>query len=114
MRDAIMQMLEFPRALARSNVELDQCPHAGHYARGDFHCKACRSLLECEWLHHSDEFSALSKRPLDDVVEALNVACMYVDAQVTISGHLRETCRCDACRWVRQAESTLQSCQDRS
>lgn len=112
MGEEIIRMLEFPRRLARGAVDLQQCPHAGNYLEGDSRCQACRTFLECEWLHHSDEFSALGERPLEDVVEALNVACMYVDAQVTLSGHDTTSCGCDACRWVQRAWEMLEGCQD--
>ena len=111
MRDQIIELLDFPRRLARDNMELQHCPHAGNYLEGDPRCQACHSFLECEWLYHSDEFSALGERPLAEVVEALNVACMYVDAQVTLSGHQRDRCACDSCRWVQRASVLLEECQ---
>lgn len=65
MKTEILKMLEFPRRLARGNLELEHCRHAGNYAVGDPQCVICQSQLECEWLYHSDEFSALQERELD-------------------------------------------------
>ena len=107
MRERIIELLALPRQIARSNVELHGCRHAGHFAAHDTRCVQCEFNIECEWLHGADEFSALSEKPIDDVLDALEFATSYVDAHITRGGHSRLHCECDACRWLRDANAVL-------
>lgn len=104
MRERIIRTLDYPRALARGNMELHSCAHAGDYDAGDQRCRQCEYELECDWLLHHDLDAMLQAKPLDELAEALNFALSYVDAQVTRwGGHARRRCRCEACRWLREA-----------
>ena len=49
------------------------------------------------------ESAALTEKPLDAVVDALNLAVLYVDACVTRAGHGVQVCHCEACDWLRRA-----------
>ena len=104
MKAAVLEMLEFPKALIRGSVEWDACPHAGHYAGGDARCTECDDRLVCEWLCRSDESSVLEHKTLEKVVEALLFAIVYVDVRVTRAGHEPLTCRCAACSWLRDGQ----------
>lgn len=101
---AILSLLEFPRRLVRGSVEWETCPHAGNFAARDPRCQHCAFEAECEWLYHSDECSALRQKSRAELLDTLAFAQSYVDACVTRAGHRSQSCRCDACRWLRRVE----------
>jgi len=103
-REKVIRMLDYARTLARGNMELQNCPHAGNYAGEDQRCRECDYGFECDWLLAHDLDVVLQTKTLDELAEALNFALSYVDAQVTRwGGHPRRRCRCEACRWLRDA-----------
>ncbi len=107
MKEAVLDMLELPRRIARSGIVLETCRHGGHFAEGAPECMLCRTRMECEWLYHADEYSALRERPLADVLDALRFAAAYVDAHVTLTRHRRGGCGCEVCRWLADANGML-------
>ena len=107
MKDAILGLLELPRRIARSGVAIETCPHGGNFVPGERRCQLCHNRMECEWLYHTDEFSALKERPAEYLVDALRFAAAYVDAHVTATGHRRQRCGCDVCSWLRDANGLL-------
>ena len=72
MKTEVIEMLQFPRQLIRGHVPLETCEHAGNFSPGDAGCHVCETRLECEWLYYNDESAALTEKPLDVVVEALD------------------------------------------
>jgi len=107
MKQALLDMLELPRRIARSGVALETCRHAGHFVEADPGCTLCRSRIECEWLYHADEYSALRERPQAEVLDALRFAAAYVDAHVTLTRHRRRGCGCEICRWLSEVNGLL-------
>jgi hypothetical protein len=108
-RDAVLHLLAFPRELARDGIALEQCRHAGNFAPHDSGCAVCMSRLECEWLFHTDEFSALTQRPVEEILDALRFSTVYVESRITLSGHAPQKCRCTACEWLAAANEMLNS-----
>ncbi len=109
MRDRIIQALRFPTILIREGVELHSCSHSGNYRRQDESCDDCYFEPECAWLFGHDENVSLHDKPLADLVEALEYCYGYMDARATQLGHQSESCRCDACRWLRDAEHLMEA-----
>jgi hypothetical protein len=112
MKQEILEMLEFPRGLARGNLPLEECRHDGNFAPHDPRCRECLARLECEWLFHNDEFSSLQHQPLEALVEALKVASGYVESRAVLSRHNPQTCKCSACAWTRNADRILRTLDD--
>lgn len=109
MKSEIIEALAFPREMIRGNVPFETCEHAGNFASRDPQCGVCESRLECEWLYHNDEFSGLTEKPLEALIEALQSAILYVDACVSRAGHKPATCHCNACGWLNQARDLHES-----
>ena len=109
MMHAIIDLLEFPRRLLRDDVDLEDCPHAGHFAPSDRACRVCEARAECEWLYHNDACVALAAKPLDAALDALDAAILYVDARATRAGHARHGCGCEACIWLRKARKARET-----
>ncbi len=103
MKTEIIDTLEFPRQIIRGHVPIETCEHAGNFSSSDTRCLVCETRLECEWLYYNDESAALTEKPLDVVVDALDSAVLYVDACVTRAVHNARMCHCEACDWLRQA-----------
>ena len=103
-REQVIEALLFPRSLVRDHIEIDQCAHAGHYAKDRKDCQQCDYGPECEWLYSNDEFIALERKPLPVLAQALEFALGYVDAQVSLWGHQHTSCHCDACVWLRRTQ----------
>jgi len=107
-RERIIKILDFPRKLVRSEIDFENCTHAGNFAPGDPICAACASRLECSWLYHNDDFSGLKQRRLPYLVKALEFALIYVEASTFRAGHRpMPRCRCDACMWLNSARNLL-------
>jgi len=104
MKTEIIKMLEFPTKIAQGYIPFETCEHAGNFSPGDKGCLVCDAQLECKWLYHNDESTAPGDKPLDVIVGALGSALLYVDACVARVGHDAQTCRCDACDWLRRAQ----------
>jgi len=104
MKTEIIKMLEFPTKVVQGHIPFETCEHAGNFSPKDKGCLICDARIECEWLYHNDASTALGEKPLDVILEALGSALLYVDACVTRAGHDVETCRCDACEWLRRAQ----------
>ena len=102
-RGAILGTLQFPWWLVRGNLGLEECEHAGNYAVTDLKCLDCDDTVECQWLYHNDESSALTEKPIEELADALEFAVDYVDAYITWAEHDRRACACDACTWLRRA-----------
>ena len=103
MKQALIDALKYPRELVRTNLELDECPHAGLYDNEDGKCIACPQQSECEWLYHNEGFAALEKKPIAEILTALEIASDYVAAQVTYWEHDSRRCGCTSCSWLRDA-----------
>ncbi|NOZ11871.1 MAG: hypothetical protein GXP09_12650 [Gammaproteobacteria bacterium] len=103
MRNQILDVLELPRRLIRSELEINQCPHDIQYYASDPACRGCFDGPECQWLYATDEVAALDSRSLDELMQALEFAILSVAAQLAHAGHpLR--CTCPPCKWLQQAE----------
>jgi hypothetical protein len=103
MRQVLIEALKYPRELVRDNLELDECPHAGLYDNEDGKCIACPQQSECEWLYNNEGFAALGKKPITQILTALEIAADYVAAQVTYWEHDSGRCGCTSCSWLRDA-----------
>jgi hypothetical protein len=113
MKNQILGLLAFPRALLRDDIEFDDCPHSGNFAIEDAGCQECGAGVECAWLYSNEEYAALEDRSLEELIDSLDFARAYVEFRVDRWGHNRRTCSCEACRWVRNAGRVLQSTLDR-
>lgn len=104
MKDRIFKVLEFPRQVVREGVDLDRCTHAGNFSPQDPVCAECASRLECSWLYHNDEFSALTSKTIVELAEALDFALMYIEAYSFRAGHRpKKHCPCEVCAWIKHA-----------
>lgn len=88
-------------------MELNECPHYGHYHAADQGCEECLYGAECQWLCTSDECSALAVKELEHLMASLEFAIHYLHTHPTGGGHNRKTCRCDTCSWLRQAKRLI-------
>ena len=104
MKEQIIEMLDFPRMLVRSDIDFENCTHAGNFAPGDPICGDCASRLECSWLYHNDDFSGLREKRLPQLLKALEFALVFVEASSFRSGHRpKRRCPCEVCAWLYRA-----------
>jgi len=114
MKTRIIGALRYPRALMRGSIALDDCSHSGHYSQSDRECDDCYYGLECAWLFGNDESVALEEKPLSALIEALEYCHGYVDARTTEWGHHSDTCPCEACAWLRDAQDLMAALSPRT
>ena len=105
--ERILEVLIYPRQLMQGSIALESCTHAGHYAPRQPDCAQCEHAPECEWLAGNDQHVDLRVKPIEVLIEALELSFGYVDARVTRDGHDPLRCRCSACRWLAEAEQLL-------
>jgi len=107
MRAKFVQALRFPRQLLKDELDLNECPHDGLLDIDDRRCRLCDQRQKCEWLYDNDEFADLSQRSLEELDDALNIAAWHMRAVIATWEHDDRSCRCDACRWLREAQGFL-------
>lgn len=107
MKNEIINVLAFPRALVRGEIDLEECRHAGNYAPQDRVCRDCYYGAECEWLFSNDECVALENKSLEELEGALEFAVGYVDAHMCHRGHDPALCRCEACSWLKIGQGLI-------
>ena len=104
MKDQIIQALIFPRDQVRSNLNILDCVHGGHFHKGEQICEACEYRDECSWLYHNDECSGIVRKPIKQIVESLQFSLDYIDTRIAYMGHHIGKCHCDACNWLKNTE----------
>jgi len=102
-KGTVDRLLDFPRFQLRQAMDLTGCPHSGRYAQDDPACRHCNWEDPCAWLVRNGEIASLKRRRLEELEQALGSGIDYVAAEVTQWGHNSQRCRCDACRWLREA-----------
>ncbi len=107
MRRNIIDVLVYPRQVAKANVDLTNCPHSGFFKVLDKKCEQCSKSYECEWLNSTDEFNDLAAKPMEFLYRALTFGIDYVDAQVADQDHDADICECESCEWIRNARRLL-------
>lgn len=110
MKQIIIETLRYPRYEIRDNLDVDHCIHGGNYNYHDPRCLNCDSEVECHWLYENDECSALEAKSLGALTLALETAIEYIDGRVATLGHNVSECQCDACNWLKSAESVYKLC----
>ena len=107
MREKLIRALSYPRFLVRDHLDLDECDFHGAYDPTCPQCRVCHQEPECQWLISNDEFAALEERKVAELIRAVELAVVYVDARVSFWEHNRRECVCDACRWLRSTRQLL-------
>lgn len=108
MRENIIEILQYPRYEMHDLLDIEHCPHAGNFNATDTCCLKCDNVLECRWLYENDECAALERKSDASLLAALESALEYVDGTIAELGHNISECQCDACRWLKRAESVYQ------
>lgn len=104
LKDRLLETLKYPRYLMRTEIGLEQCPNDGQYSEADAHCRDCVDGEDCRWLLAQENESALSDRPLEQLISALGYAIESVDSLIDPNQH-DPLCHCDTCLWRKQADS---------
>lgn len=100
----IVHMLEFPRWVIERDVDFTDCRQHGRYNEFLPECQECRFGRGCRWLDRN-RTSALDDAPLDELIQALQVAVGYVYDR---NRHKRH-CGCESCDWLRSARRLLRT-----
>ena len=105
MKDIIIETLRYPRYQLRDNLDVEHCIHGGNFDLQDQRCLDCDCEFECRWLYENDECTALEEKPVAELMVALGSSLEYIDSKIAALGHNIGECPCDACNWLKQAES---------
>ncbi|MFQ5994149.1 MAG: hypothetical protein ACE5K1_03565 [Acidiferrobacterales bacterium] len=109
-REQLIKTLAYPRYFVRNRLDLEDCPHSGFYAPGTKECLECDYEEECRWLFENEEFAALTRKPMSQLLEAVEFASAYIDARAKKSGHRVHRCHCVTCTWLREAQVLFDAC----
>lgn len=101
MRHKIIEALTYPRLIIRNRLDLEGCPHHGHYASNTSVCWECSKQHECAWLFSHDEYIALEQKTDGVLVDALEFAIHYISGFCVSEDHDSATCACDTCTWLK-------------
>lgn len=103
MRRRILDVLAYPRQVAKANIDLSSCANSGHFRAIDAECLECSKSYECDWLNSTDEFNDLGGKSLEFLYRALTFGIDYVDATEELADHDAAGCECDSCLWISEA-----------
>ncbi len=103
-REQIIALLTYPQTLLQAKLHLEECTHGGLYARGDRLCHECEDKPECEWLFHFGEYASLADKSETELLQAIEFALDYVNADVVRREHDSTHCDCESCNWLRRGQ----------
>lgn len=107
MKRRVIEAITYPRMRLLATLDLENCPQCGIYNPVHPACRYCEQLEDCRWLTRNDEFSALTLRPMDELMEALVFCIDFVATECNLNDHNIGRCVCEACTWVRDARALL-------
>lgn len=105
MKQHIIELLAHPRYLVLDEIDITECPHHSYYDETDPRCKYCELGEECRWLTNNEAFIALTKKPVEDLVQSLEFAVDYTTFR--FDHHNTRACICESCAWLREARHFL-------
>lgn len=105
MHQEIIDLLSYPRSLVLSQIGEEDCKKDAYFDPHDTDCTGCRHGQQCQWLFSNDGFIELSRKPVEDLVAALDFAISYVDHR--FEDHNSRACACQSCQWLRAARRAM-------
>jgi len=97
------ELFAIPRQVISNNIELENCPHCGHFDIVDSVCTICEKYSDCFWLFKNDQFSSKNIKPLWQGKIALDFAIDFIGVKVEQWQHEEEQCQCHICEWLHYA-----------
>lgn len=102
----LINLQEFAQVMLLKEARERNCIHDGDFCLCDAECWGCDIGKEC--LYIIAKFDERGKaNNIKRLVECINISREYVLRKVNNSNHDPYTCFCDACKWLRETESTL-------
>ena len=111
MKGVILETLDYPRRHIRMDLSFDDCIHGGNFNKADMKCLECDYHSECRWMSENDECVDLQQKPVSHLINALEFSLEYIDSKLADWGHQIDTCSCETCNWLKQAESVYNQYQ---
>ncbi len=103
----LLEALEYPTSIIRDEIDISTCKHSGTFHREDAECITCYQTPECEWLMVHDHASGAPQLNHTQLLAALQFACDYMHARLSIGRHAPAECPCEGCTWWRDASQIL-------
>lgn len=103
----LIEALRYPTKIIGQEIDMSACKQAGSFNREDAECITCYQTPECEWLLRHGRNSNYEPLNYPQLVAALQFACDYMHARLSIKRHTPEECPCEGCNWWRNASALL-------
>ena len=104
LRAYALDLLETARWIIEREVDFTDCRHSARYDAAASNCGECQFGSACRWLD-SDRTPKLDTASLDELVEAIESACEYLQA----SNPQREVSDVDWHQWIHKAHRFLRA-----
>lgn len=111
LENQLLEALRYPTSIIRKEIDISTCKHGGEFQREDAECITCYQTPECEWLMRHDERANASDLSTAQLVAALQFACDYMHARLSLKRHEPAECPCEGCSWWRDAALLLTKSQ---
>ena len=105
MRRQLIEALTYPRLLVLKIIQDKDCPHNSLFDPLDERCFKCDINRECHWVRCLNDFSDFADKPTYTVNASLRYGIRLVKSLHEELEHDTETCPCEVCSWVRDAQS---------
>ncbi len=109
----VATLLDYPRWVIEREVDFTDCKHRGVFDGTDSECTSCEFGSACDWLNLHRSKPNLNS-PLEELIDALETAVMYLRSPQRGEKQHRRDCGCDTCEWVHEAKSFLRLHRHRS
>ena len=104
MRRELIDALDYPRSLVAEIIEQRDCPHDNLFDATSDRCHHCDLSRDCHWVSCLIEFSDFEGKATHTINASVRYGVNLVEKLHGESQHVKATCECEGCVWIRDAQ----------
>lgn len=105
MRRQLIEALSYPKLLVLKIIDERDCPHDNLFEATDARCHHCDLSRDCHWVSCLNEFADFEGKATHTINASLRHGINLVETMHSELRHDETTCKCEACIWIRDAQS---------
>jgi len=109
MRRQLIEALSYPKLLVQKIIVEQDCPHGSLFEATDDRCHHCEIGRECHWVNCLNEFDDFDGKATHTINASLRYGIKLVENLHSELRHNETTCKCEACKWVRDSQSLTEA-----
>jgi hypothetical protein len=109
MRRQLIEALSYPKLLIQEIIREQDCPHDSLFEATDDRCHHCDIGRECHWVNCLEDFDNFEGKATHTVNASLRYGIKLVGQLKREMRDHESMCNCEACTWVRDAQSLTEA-----